>query len=400
VRKYWLSGADVSSVKKTSALLVVLALGLTACQAADAATVDSHNKSEGTEITSQAALSITPASRKGVNPNKRIVVRASGGTIHDVRVVDADSHKVKGKIRADGTWQSANKPLAYGTTYRVTAQAIDADGRGKVVSSTFRTVKPKHKLTTSISPVSGATVGVGMPVIVHLSSDVTNRAAVQKSLTVETSRPVVGSWSWLSDHEVHWRPKSYWPADTKVSVNVNLTGVKAGNGVWGAEKRQVNFTIGSATISTVDDSTHEMTVTNNGKVVRTIPITTGKDGFLTRSGIKLVVSKERYRVMDAATIDIPKTSSDYYRLKVEYAMRLTWSGEFLHAAPWSVGYQGREDVSHGCTGMSTANAAWLYNLTKIGDVVIYKGFNRPLESGNGWTDWNVSWTDWKANSAL
>lgn len=386
-------------MRRLSALVVVLALGVAACQAADAATVSQDRAGAGV-TTSQASLVITPkAGAKKVDITDRIEVRAVGGSIGFVSVTDDESHRVKGAIDTDGVWRSTGKPLHYGSTYRVTAEAVDPTGQGKVVASTFRTVKPRAKLTTSISPVQGQTVGVGMPVIVRLSAEVKDRAAVQDALTVESSRDVQGSWSWLSDREVHWRPKTYWPADTDVSVRVRLRGVAAGGGVWGAEERTVRFHVGSATISTVDDATHTMTVTQNGKVLRKIPITTGKDGFQTRGGIKLIVSKERYRVMDAATIDIPEDSPEYYRLKVEYAMRLTWSGEFLHAAPWSVSHQGREDVSHGCTGMSTADAAWLYGVSKIGDVVVYQGFDRPLESGNGWTDWNVSWANWTARSA-
>ena len=101
-----------------------------------------------------------------------------------------------------------------------------------------------------------------------------------------------------------------------------------------------------------------------------------------------------------STVDIPEDSGEYYNLEVEYAMRLTWSGEFVHAAPWSVASQGKENVSHGCTGMSNEQAKWFYDLSKVGDVVVYTGSDRSLESGNGWTDWNVSWADWTAGSAL
>lgn len=401
MRKSSPSRADASPVKRLSALLVVLALGAAACQAADAATGNGHGAGSAVTATSQASLDIIPAAgSKKVNPNRRIEVRANDGTVSDVRVVDQSSHRIKGTIGSDGVWRSADKPLKFGTTYTVTAQAVDAAGRGKVIAARFRTVKPKAELTTSISPVEGQTVGVGMPVIVRLSADVENRAAVERGLSIDTSKKVQGSWGWLSAREVHWRPKAYWPADTKVTVHVRLKGVSAGGGVWGDENRDVHYTVGSATVSTVDRATHTMTVTTNGTVLREIPITTGKDGFRTRGGIKVITSKERTRVMDAATIDIPQDSSEYYRLEVEYALRLTWSGEFVHAAPWSVSHQGREDVSHGCTGMSLSNAAWFYDLSKIGDVVVYKGFDRPLESGNGWTDWNVSWSDWQAKSAL
>ncbi len=400
MRKFGASKADASLVKRFSAMLAVVALAATACQAAGAATLP---ESPGAAVTtsSQAVIAVSPESgRMKVNPNDRVEVRATGGSVKDVRVVDESSRRVKGRVDADGVWRSVEKPLAFATTYTVVAQAVDSAGRGKVVQSTFRTVAPKNRLTTSISPVAGQTVGVGMPIIVRLSSSVHDRAAVEEGLTVETSRNVVGSWSWISDREVHWRPEEYWPANTDVDVRVHLKGVKAGKKVWGAENRTVGFRIGSATVSTVNIRTHMMTVKHDGAVVRRIPITTGKDGFRTRNGTKVIVSKERTRVMDAATIDIPEDSADYYRLEVEYAMRLTWTGEFVHAAPWSVADQGREDVSHGCTGMSLSEAAWFYDLSKVGDPVTYTGSTRPLEPGNGWTDWNVSWDDWTAGSAL
>ncbi len=392
---------DASPVKRLPALLAVVALAATACQAADATTVSGER--DGSAVVapySQTSIKVSPKSGKSkVDPSKVVVVSAENGALSAVRVTGAN-HKVKGSIGPDGVWRSSGSSLRFATRYTVTARAVDSAGHTAMAVSTFKTVKPKAELTTSISPIAGQTVGVGMPIIVRLSAPVTNRAAVQQGLSVTTSREVVGSWSWISDHEVHWRPKTYWPADTQVSIGVQLDGVKAGGGVWGAEDRTIPFTIGSATVSTVDILKHTLTVTEGGKEVRVIPITTGKDGFITREGIKVITSKERYRVMDASTIDIPKDSPDYYRLKVEYAMRLTWSGEFLHAAPWSVANQGHDNVSHGCTGMSLEDAKWLFEQSKIGDPVKFTGSDRPLESGNGWTDWNVSWSQWKAGSAL
>ena len=188
-------------------------------------------------------------------------------------------------------------------------------------------------------------MGSGCPSSCKLSKDVADRAAVEAGLTVTTSKHVEGSWSWLSDRELHWRPKKYWPADTDVTVTVHLKGVQAPARACGAPRTAPSPSgSGSSTMSTVDITTHTMTVEpRRCQVVRTIPITTGKDGFRTRNGIKVIVSKERTRVMDATTIDIPKDSPDYYRLEVEYAMRLTWSGEFLHAAPWSVGAPGSRE---------------------------------------------------------
>jgi lipoprotein-anchoring transpeptidase ErfK/SrfK len=228
-----------------------------------------------------------------------------------------------------------------------------------------------------------------------------DRAEVERRLSVRSTPSVDGSWAWVGERELHWRPREYWPAGTDVTVSVDLDGADLGDGVWGAESRDVAFSVGDARVHTVDIAAHTMTVTQNGAVLRTIPVTTGVDAkWPTRNGAKVIMSTERSRVMDSDTVDIPEDSPDGYRLEVDYAMRLTGSGEFIHAAPWSVASQGKENVSHGCTGMSDANAAWLYSITRPGDVVLYVNGTRRLEPGNGWTDWNVDWADWRSRSAL
>jgi lipoprotein-anchoring transpeptidase ErfK/SrfK len=154
-------------------------------------------------------------------------------------------------------------------------------------------------------------------------------------------------------------------------------------------------------VSKVNAQTHQMKTFINGKLARTMPITTGKPGFTTRSGIKVIVEKFRSKRMNSETVGIAAGSSEAYDLdNVEYAMRVTYSGEFLHAAPWSVGSQGYANVSHGCTGLSTSNAAWLYGVSKPGDVVEYTGTDRQMTLDNGYGDWNEPFKAYKAGSAL
>ncbi len=142
-------------------------------------------------------------------------------------------------------------------------------------------------------------------------------------------------------------------------------------------------------------------VLDNGRLLRTIPISAGAPGFITRSGVKVIIEKFRSKTMDAATTGVDPGDPEYYNIEnVEYAQRVTYSGEFLHAAPWSVGSQGAANVSHGCVGMSTEAAAWLYGLTKRGDVVDVTGSDRPMEPTNGWGDWNVPWDQYREGSAL
>lgn len=349
---------------------------------------------------SRAHLTVLPAdAATGVRPDEQVIVTATGGTLGVVRVTDAKGATLAGTTSTDGrTWTSSG-PLALDARYTVRAAAVDEARRGTASTTGFRTLATAKLLHTSVSPLRGTTVGVGMPVIVKLNHAVTDRAAVQRALVVTTTPAVEGSWSWQSDQELQYRPREFWPADTDISLAVGLDGVDAGNGVWGDEQRTVAFRTGSAMVSTVDVVAKRLTVTRDGKVLRVIPVTTGKPGFLTRGGTKVISEKYRSKVMDAATGGTSKNSPDYYRLTVQYALRVTWSGEFLHAAPWSVGSQGEANVSHGCVGMSMADGKWFYDQSKVGDVVRVVGSPRTIEAGNGWTAWNVPWETWVAGSA-
>ncbi|WP_406066277.1 L,D-transpeptidase [Streptomyces sp. NBC_01077] len=106
--------------------------------------------------------------------------------------------------------------------------------------------------------------------------------------------------------------------------------------------------------------------------------------------------------MNGESIGIPKDSPDAYDLNVRHAIRVTWSVEYLHAAPWSADAHGVENDSHGCTGMSTGNAAWLYNTLNVGDVVrVINGSGQQMSAfENGSGDWNLNWREWRAGSAL
>ena len=350
---------------------------------------------------SKATVALQPTSGSvDVPADQPVTVTASEGKLTSVTVTSEKNRTVAGEMSADATTWTSTGPLKLDNHYRIVAAAVDADGVGTESSGVFATVAPRTVLETSISPLSGQSVGVGMPIIVRFNATVRDRAAVEKALVVTSSKPAEGAWSWVSDTEVHYRPKDYWPAYDKVTLDVNLKGVDAGRGVWGMKNRAVSFRTGSSMVSIVDVDAHTLTVFRNGQKARVIPVTTGKAEFLTRNGTKVILEKHTLKVMDSTTVGIPKRSPEYYRLDVPYAMRVTWSGEFVHAAPWSTGSQGRDNVSHGCVGMSMTNAIWLFNQSEVGDIVKVVGSPRPLEPGNGYTDWNVSWPDWLAGSAL
>ena len=391
-----------------SAVAVTAALGLTSCQntpsqAAEPATPGATASASPSPTTPAAQVTVSPepGSRK-VRPDQPVTVSAGGGRLTAVTLTDAKGRKVEGAFTADrGRWSSI-EPLTPRTTYSVQAVATNAAQQETRTTAELRTLTPAVTADYHLVPSGATEVGIGMPVVVQFDGlvDESRRAAVERRLSVTTSPAVKGAWGWLDARQLVWRPQSYWKPGTRVKVKADIGGLQTRKGVWTTHDASTRFKVGSAMVSTVDVQKHTLTVRRNGKVLRVIPVTTGKEKFPTRNGVKVILSRETSRQMDAETTGLKKTDPEYYNVKVKYAMRLTWSGEFLHAAPWSVGSQGRANVSHGCTGMSTANAHWLFERSKMGDVVRYVGSKRPLESYNGYTMWNMNLASWAKQSAL
>jgi len=382
-----------------SALLAAV-IGLAGCQAktgaAGSAPAGGSSVPAGKAGAQVGIVPINGATAVGLN--KPVKVKVAQGKISTVSVTATSGTLLTGSLAADqASWTSQGR-LAPNTTYRVSIAAVATNGRRTTVSSSFRTLSPKGTVTASIQPSSGLTVGVGMPVIVNFSQSVAtrDRSGVESGLVVSTPGHVEGAWHWMTAQQVQWRPKQYWPAHSTVKVTADLAGVEIRPGVWGTTQKHIsNFAIGSAMISTVDVSAHKMFVREDGRLLRVIPVTTGKAGMATRNGVKVIMSRETEHRMDSTTIGIKEGQPGYYNIVAQYAMRLTYSGEFLHAAPWSAGAQGHTNVSHGCTGMTVAQSRWLFNQSKVGDVVVFKHSTRSLEWGNGYTLWNESYSQWK-----
>jgi lipoprotein-anchoring transpeptidase ErfK/SrfK len=364
-----------------------------------------HSDTSQAAQQSQAKVtSSIPARARGVDLARKIKLRVASGTFQDVQVTGPNGGIIQGRLSPNKSRWVSSTPLQAASRYRITSTAVDAEGLKKGYESTFKTraLSLDEQTYASFVPLDGQTVGVGMPVIIRFDVPVTDKAAIEKHLKVVSQPAQAGSFYWVSSQEVHWRPRSYWRPGTNVTVNADIAGIPAGNGIYGQSNRSMKFHVGDAMVSKVNMDTDQMRVFRNGKLLRTIPITTGQQPkFTTRSGIKVIVEKFRHKRMNSETIGIDPNSADGYDLDdVEYAMRVTYSGEFVHAAPWSVGSQGNSNVSHGCTGMSTSNAEWLYNLSKVGDVVEYTGTDKGMDLTNGFGDWNASFADYRAGSAL
>jgi lipoprotein-anchoring transpeptidase ErfK/SrfK len=393
---FFRSGTAVSC----TLLVISLGAGLVACGADGNPQAKPHDAAD--EISFKAV-----GTGKEVDPDKPLEITSeSDGRITDVTVVDSRGRYVAGELAADGSRWHSTSPLAAGTHYTAQVSTEDGDGAPGRKTIEFDTTTPKASkvLNVTFGPDAG-TYGVGQPVTAVLSQPVKDgiqRAIVERSLKVDSIPAVTGSWYWVDDKTLHYRPKDYWPVHATITVHSNLAGVKLSDRLWGGETKPLKLTTGDSVIAVTDAAAHRMTVYKNGQVIKQIPITTGRAGYETRNGVKVILAKQQVVRMRGTTIGISASSSDSYDLNVYWAARVTWSGEYVHAAPWSVGSQGYANVSHGCTGMSTAYAQWFYNTVRLGDIVKVVNSNgkEMPPFGNGFGDWNLDWEKWQKGSAL
>ncbi|RPF32912.1 Ig-like domain-containing protein [Streptomyces sp. TLI_185] len=390
------------TVVSCTLLVIALGAGGTACSSGGNPLADKPY-----DATDQLSFNGLKGGAKKADPDKALEVTAEDdGRITDVTATDAAGRFVAGELSADGTRWHSTSPLAANAHYTVRVSTEDGDGAPGRKVLTFDTSTPttKKRLDVKFGPDSGD-YGVGQPVTAQLNrpvKDRTQRAIVERALRVDSVPAVQGAWHWVDDKELHYRPKDYWPAHATVQVHSNLDGIKVGDRLWGAKSKPLKLTIGDSIVAVTDASAHSMTVYKNGDDIRELPVTTGKPGFETRNGVKVVLGKQSFVRMRSATVGIAEGSAESYDLPVYWATRLTWSGEYVHAAPWSVGSQGYANVSHGCTGMSTANAEWFFNTIHEGDVVKVVNSNGDTMEpfGNGFGDWNLAWKQWRRGSAL
>ncbi len=357
---------------------------------------DSPASASDVPTSGPAVMDVYPPNGSGnVSLDTPVSLVTPNGKISSVTV--SGPTPVKGASDAVGrAWAASSGGLDPNSTYVIEATTVGPSGDRSHFRSTFTTIAPQARLTADITP-AGQTVGVGEPVVVKFNHPVAdaNRALVQSRLSVTMSAPVTGAWHWFSSTEVHYRPQSYWPSGERVTVNANLTGADGGNGVWGTTDHSVSFTVGDSHVSTVDVAAHVMTVTDNGAVVKTIPVSTGRDKYPTMNGVHVVLGKQQDVLMDSATVGIPRDSADGYYEHVYWDVAISTGGEYVHSAPWSVSDQGSSNVSHGCVNVSPDNATWFFNWSQSGDVVTIVNSPRPPDPGDRSTqDWNVPWADW------
>jgi lipoprotein-anchoring transpeptidase ErfK/SrfK len=392
----------VTTVVAVTSVAVLVAVGVVVGLTVSGSSDNGSIAGSGTPAP-PAALRVLHLRHHRLPFSKPLVLKVTNGALTSVSVAEPDGQQIPGTFSADhASWRSAS---SFAPLTKLRAQVTYSDLVHHVTTTvlTIRSTDAKHRMLTLLSPGDGDTVGIGSPIVATFNYDVPMkmRAAVEGRLSVRTAPSVVGAWHWMNAREVHWRPPTYWKPGTKVTIGADLQGLDFGHGIWGGMgDHTTSFRIGDAHISEVDIATHEMHVYDNGKLIETFPVSTGRDQYPTMDGVHVAIEKSAVVQMNSATVGIFPGNPDYYDETVYWDVRISDGGEFVHAAPWSVADQGNTNVSHGCVNLSTANAEWFYHWALRGDVVdVFNGVRPPSSTDPGTEDWNMSWHQWLAGDA-
>jgi lipoprotein-anchoring transpeptidase ErfK/SrfK len=226
----------------------------------------------------------------------------------------------------------------------------------------------------SVLPTRDEVVGVAHPAVVTFGAPVADKRAAERAIDIKSVPAMTGKFEWLDNKVVQWVPDRFWPSHSTVALSLGGFSTK--------------FATGPAVIGVASISDHTFTVSIDGVDAGppselpaphhrphwgqpgVFPASMGNPEYPTPVGTYTVLSKERSVVMDSSSVGIPVDAPDGYKITVDYAVRITSRGLFVHSAPWAINSLGYENVSHGCVGLSTEDAEWYFNTVNVGDPVI------------------------------
>ena len=358
---------------------------------------------------------------QGMNPTTPVSVRVAHGRLTGVTMTNSAGKHVTADLTPSGSSWHTTEVLGYGKTYSVVARAVGADGTPVTKRTTFTTLMPATVISASMQRMGGyglddETYGVAIVPVVHFDAPVGNEHAAQQALSVTSSTPVHGVWSWVDNHDVAYRPRGYWPAHTTVTVTAHVYGVRLGPKSYGASDESAKFTTGRKQLTIADDNSPQVdkvrVMDAAGRVLRTMNTSMGQhsgetvDGqyinFYTLDGTYTVLDHENPAIMSSQSYGLPQDAPNGYgKLTVPYSTKISTDGIYLHEYNSTIYDQDHgNDVSEGCLNLRTADAVWFFDHSLAGDPVVVHGARgapeiQPSEGGY----WSVPWSTWVADSA-
>ncbi|GAA3993689.1 Ig-like domain-containing protein [Streptomyces marokkonensis] len=356
-------------------------------------------------------IRITPDDgSKAVRPEKKLSVRVPDGRLESVKVVrsqDAQDTPVPGRISDDGLrWEPDDDRLALAARYTVDAVALSGDGHRSARHTTFTTYVPDERFIGYVAPENRSVVGTGMIVSLEFSREITDRAAVERAVSVTAEPATEIRPHWFGKDRLDFRPKEYWKPGTEVTVDLRLRDVEGAPGIYGLQHKTFSFSVGRSQVSLVDAAARTMQVRRDGTLLTTLPITAGAPKTPTYNGKMVITEMLDVTRMNSRTVGF---GGEYDIPDVPHAIRLTSSGTFLHGNYWAPEDTfGRANVSHGCVGLrdvkgggSDTPAGWFFDRSLIGDVVeVVHSKDKKVAPDNGLGGWNMNWEKWKAGGAV
>ncbi len=366
-------------------------------------TNDKH-KEERRRVENPPVPAVTISAAHGLDamwPNEPLEINVTDGTPTSVKFTDVANGAVFHATVNGNQALPDRGSLFPRASYTVEVTAEDVNGDPHTSTHSVTTINPPMVTEVDFRFADGEVIGNGMPVWVRFDLPVpeADRAAIERTASITTSPVQEGAWGWVDENTLQWRPKNYWEIGSTAHVEIHAAGLRAGDN-WILNDAAADYRYGDLRVLQTNIDAHTTTCYRNGEVVKILPVSTGKPGYETMTGTKMIMDKEFKTIMDSTSYGVDKESAEGYRLEVYYAQRITWSGEYFHAAPWADASHGNDNVSHGCTGLSDENAAWLFEYTLVGDPCEFAGSTFPVRPEQTWGAWVYSWEDWQKLSAL
>jgi len=343
-------------------------------------------------------LTAAPAdAATAVNPASPVTLKVGNGRIDRASLTSESGGSVDGTLSADGSSWTASGPLKFNSRYTYTYTVVDAAGRSTTSTRSFTTVSTANEADAAIYPLDGMKVGVAQPIQITFSEPVLNRDAVEKAIKITSTSGQPGEFHWFGNTMVRYRPENFWAANSTITMDMQLFGVDLGKGQIGNFNKKVTIHIGDKKTAIADATAHTFKAFVNDQQVGEWPTTMGDTRFPSARGYLVLMEKYRVEHMSAASIGLKPGDPAYYgELDVNFATRLTPSGEFIHQATDSaLPFIGKANLSHGCIGLGPDGAQWVFDNMTAGDVVQVVNTEGDFAAfDDGYGDWNIPWAQY------